>query len=311
MGYALTSIVCGIFDVKHYLHLQLVPHISRHHQYWRLATHHVAFSSSSDLLLAELLFYNVGINVERQFGSVKFASFAIVSALVSTILEFSSLILFHRFGINHIPSGPTALVFSILYQWYRLVPPAYHFRIFGVPLTNKSFTYLLASQLALGHVPGSLTVACVGLLVGFTYRSELINVKKWRVSPAVIRFSTRYLLPLVNSSRVPRRLNRARPERQETTVESVDELVTTARPALQTGQTDNAPLQGEAGSVVREWVNELTGRTADPARIRTPTEAEISQLTAMFPDVSRERITRALQRTPNAEVAVEILLHVR
>ena len=51
MGCALTSILCGIFDVKHYLHLQvrvptppsgstlsplltlkLVPHISHHHQ---------------------------------------------------------------------------------------------------------------------------------------------------------------------------------------------------------------------------------------------------------------------------------------
>lgn len=29
---ALTSITVGIFDVKHYLHLQLVPHLSKHHQ---------------------------------------------------------------------------------------------------------------------------------------------------------------------------------------------------------------------------------------------------------------------------------------
>ncbi|KAG6378971.1 hypothetical protein JVT61DRAFT_13259 [Boletus reticuloceps] len=310
MGYALTSIVCGIFDVKHYLHLQLVPHISRHHQYWRLATHHVACSSSSDLLLTELLLYGVGINIERQFGSVKFASFAIVSTLMSTILEFSSLILLHRIGINHIPPGPTALAFSMLYQWYRLVPPAYHFRIFGVPLSNKSFTYILVSQLALGHVPGSLASACVGLLVGFIYRSELINIKTWRVSPAVIRFSTRYLVPLIGSTRAPRRLNRARPDRREESVN--DEVVTTARPPTPTTQGDSVPsqAQGEAGSVVREWVNELRGRTEDPARIRTPSEAEISQVTAMFPDISRELITRALQRTPNIEVAVEVLLHV-
>ncbi|KAN0097204.1 hypothetical protein V8E55_001650 [Tylopilus felleus] len=311
IGYALTSIVCGIFDFKHYLHLQLVPHVSRHHQYWRLATHHVAFSSSSDLLLAELLLYGVGINIERQFGSVKFASFTLVSTLMSTILEFSSLILFHRFGINHIPPGPTALVFSILYQWYRLVPPAYHFRIFGVSLSNKSFTYILASQLALGHLPGSLASAAIGLLVGFIYRSELINIKTWRVSPGVIRFSTRFLLPLIGSTRSPRWLNRARPDRQDELVN--DEIITTARPSASTAQADGAPsqAQGEAGSVVREWVNELRGRTEDPARIRTPSEAEISQLNAMFPDISRELVTRALQRTPNIEAAVEILLHVR
>ena len=29
---ALTSITVGIFDVKHYLHLQLVPHLSKDHQ---------------------------------------------------------------------------------------------------------------------------------------------------------------------------------------------------------------------------------------------------------------------------------------
>lgn len=134
--------------------------------------------------------------------------------------------------------------------------------------------------------------------MGFTYRSELINIKKWRVSPAVIRFSTRYLLPLVGSTRPPRRLNRARPEQQETTVEPEnEEVVTTARPPAQTSQTDNAPPQGEPGNVVRSWVNELTGRTEDPTRIRTPSDAEISQLAAMFPDVSRDLITRALQRT--------------
>jgi len=261
-----------------------------------------------------MLLYGVGINIERQFGSVKFASFAIVSTLMSTILEFLSLIFLHRIGINHIPSGPTAVVFSILYQWYRLVPPAYHFRIFGIPLSNKSFTYILASQLALGHVPGSLTSACVGLLVGVIYRSELVNIKTWRVSPAVIRFSMRFLLPLVGSTRPPRRLNRARPDRQEPTDElDNEEIITTARPSVAPTPTGSAPApaQGEPGSVVREWVNELTGVTDEPARVRTPSETEISQLAAMFPDISRDVITRALQRTPNIEVAVEILLHVQ
>lgn len=137
----------------------------------------------------------------------------------------------------------------------------------------------------------------MGLLVGFTYRSELINIKTWRVSPAVIRFSTRFLLPLIGSTRPPRLLNRARPERRDELVN--EEVITTARTSTPTTQTDATPPQGqgEAGSVVREWVNELRGRTEDPARIRTPSEAEISQVAAMFPDISRELITRALQRT--------------
>ena len=93
-GFALTSVVAGIFDLKHYLNLQLVPHISKHHQaslaqclsgcyylpeelyfeqYWRLLIHQFACASSSDLLLTELLLYNVGIPIERAFGGVKYA----------------------------------------------------------------------------------------------------------------------------------------------------------------------------------------------------------------------------------------------
>ena len=92
-GFALTSIAAGIFDLKHYLNLQIVPHISRHHQvwefyaiqlyvaedikpceqYWRLLVYHLACGSSSDLLLTELLLYNTGIPIERAFGGVKYA----------------------------------------------------------------------------------------------------------------------------------------------------------------------------------------------------------------------------------------------
>ena len=96
-GFALTSIAAGIFDLKHYVNLQLVPHISKHHQvgcsqqyrthsntdnearpylhpqYWRLLVHSLVCGSSSDLLLTELLLFNVGIPIERAFGGVKYA----------------------------------------------------------------------------------------------------------------------------------------------------------------------------------------------------------------------------------------------
>ncbi|KAJ6560269.1 hypothetical protein B0H19DRAFT_1147017 [Mycena capillaripes] len=146
IGVALTSILVGVFDVKHYFHLQLVPHISRHYQYWRLGVHHLAFSSSSELFIAEILLYNVGVQIERQFGTLKFASFATITTLLATLVEFISLILFHRAGLNYIPSGPSTLLFSIIYQYSRIVPSAYSFRIFGLPLTNKSFTYVFALQ---------------------------------------------------------------------------------------------------------------------------------------------------------------------
>jgi len=266
--------------------------------------HHTAFSNSSDLLIAEILLYGVSVHVERQFGSVKFASFTVASVILATILEFITLILFHNMGINQIPSGPSALVFSILYQWYRLTPPAYHFRIFGIAASNKAFMYILASQLALGHLPGSFASTIVGLLTGFVYRSELVDIKSWRLSPSVIRFSTRFLLPLVGSTRAPPRSTRARPEptRQTPSAETGnEEVITTARPLAGTEET--------GGSVVREWVNELTGRNEQGTTgVRVPSDAEITHLTTMFPNVQRAVIVGALQRSPNIESAVELLL---
>jgi hypothetical protein len=61
--------------------------------------HHLAFSNSSDLFLGVVILYNVGVQIERQFGSVKFA--------VSTIgfLGFQAWLIFIQIvfcvGVDH------------------------------------------------------------------------------------------------------------------------------------------------------------------------------------------------------------------
>ncbi|KAJ7094425.1 hypothetical protein C8R44DRAFT_386070 [Mycena epipterygia] len=321
VGIAITSILVGVFDVKHYFHLQLVPHISRHYQYWRLGAHHLAFSSSSELFIAEILLYNIGVPIERQFGTLKFASFSVISTLLATLLEFISLILFHRAGLNYIPSGPSTLIFSIIYQYSRIVPSAYSFRIFGLPLTNKSFTYVFAIQLAIGHLPGSAAAAFIGILTSQIYRSDLANLKGYRIPPWLASLASRFLLPLIGSLRPARRSNRALPDdstaSDNTTRPQNDEVITTARrmPASTVAQrprtdpNDAEPRNGTGGSVVREWVEGLTGRGAQTG-IRIPTDAEITQLTTMFPDIPRDVLVGTLQRSssPNIESAVETLL---
>ncbi|KAJ7462046.1 hypothetical protein FB451DRAFT_1353044 [Mycena latifolia] len=324
-----------VFDVKHYFHLQLIPHISRHYQvlfpfsdalrfefsclqYWRLGAHHLVFSSSSDLFIAEILLYNIAVPIERQFGTLKFASFAVISTLLATMLEFTALILFHRAGLNFIPSGPSTLIFNIIYQYSRIVPSSYSFRIFGLPLTNKSFTYVFALQLAIGHLPGSAAAALVGILTGQIYRSDLANLKSYRIPPRLAALASRFLLPLVGSLRPARRSNRALPDESmtdSTARPQNDEVVTTARRAptatvAQRARADPSHVDqrnGTGGSVVREWVEGLTGRGAQ-AGIRIPTEAEITQLTTMFPDIQRDVLVGTLQRSPNIESAVETLL---
>ncbi|KAJ3793384.1 hypothetical protein GGU11DRAFT_748955 [Lentinula aff. detonsa] len=316
---ALTSIVVGVFDVKHYFHLQLVPHISKYHQYWRLALHNIAFANSSDLFLAELILYQDGIQVERCFGSLKFASFLVVSTLLSTLLEFISLLLFHRVGLNHLSSGPLTLVFSILYQYSRIIPPIYEFRVFGVSFNNKSFIYALGIQLAVARLPGSGAAALIGILAGQIYRSDLINLKSYRLGSTIVNLSTRFLHPLLGLNRPPRRNNRAFPDpsrrgtgsRQANTSSQDEEVVTTARPSS-TGMDSRIRATAAAGaggtSVVRDWVQGLTGRgDGTTAGVRIPLESEINELTNMFPDISREAIIGALQRR-NVEGAVETLL---
>ncbi|KAF8914328.1 hypothetical protein CPB84DRAFT_1758985 [Gymnopilus junonius] len=315
---ALSSLLVGIFDIKHYFHIQFVPHISRYHQYWRLITHHLAFTNSSDLFLGELILYNVGIRIERQFGSLKFASFAFISLLVSTLLEFVALILFHKVGLNHIAMGPSAFIFSLLYQYSRIVPGAYAYRIFGLPLSNKSTNYLLAFQLAISRLPGSALSAIIGVMTGQIYRSDLAGLNTYRLSPSIIRFAQKFLYPLIGSLRPPRRSNRALPDDLRTggprpdSSQHNEEVITTAQNQGPSGTPATAgdvaqPRNGP--SVMREWVDELTGR-ADRANtgLRVPTESEISHLTAMFPTLEREVVIGALQRSPNIEAAVETLL---
>lgn len=48
---------------------------------------------------------------------------------------------------------------------------------------------------------------------------------------------------------------------------------------------------------MRDWVNELTGRSDGGSRsLRVPSNDEIAQLSSMFPDLRREDVVGALQR---------------
>jgi hypothetical protein len=273
---AIASISVGILDVKHYFHLQLVPHLSRYHQYWRLAASHLPFGSSPDLLVGLIILFNVSIPVERRFGSVKFASFLVVSALVATILQFTGLLLFHKVGLNHMVSGPIAITFSVLYQYWRLLPSVYRFRIFGVPFSDKSFHYLLALQLAFTHGLSSLAPAVVGILTGQIYRSDLANLKSYRISPTVVDFATQFVAPSFGSSRPPRRSNRVFPEPPSSSSSTSASLSTellgmgsAARARALRGPTATRASNNETG-VSDSAVASPTGPSASPVARQSP-----------------------------------------
>lgn len=91
LGLGINSLLAGSLQLKPYIHLQWLPHLTKHLQvwtrnihfthtdarslcqWWRLITSQLAFTNSSDLFLAELVLYNVSVTLERVFGSSKFA----------------------------------------------------------------------------------------------------------------------------------------------------------------------------------------------------------------------------------------------
>jgi hypothetical protein len=64
-----------------------------------------------------------------------------------------------------------------------------------------------------------------------------------------------------------------------------------------TGSSNAASAAVAGQSMMREWVDELTGRSDRGAGgLRAPSESEISQVMSMFPDMRREDVVGALQR---------------
>lgn len=114
---------------------------------------------------------------------------------------------------NHLPSGPTSLVFALLAQYHAAIPYTFRYRLSATPgpedssdangshgggnrgeshaitLTSKSTSYLLPLQLALSQLPGSLLPALIGWIVGYAWRAEILPTvpgRAWRVPRWVI-----------------------------------------------------------------------------------------------------------------------------
>ena len=87
----INSLLAALIGVKPYFHLQLVPHMTTYHQvcllskrsefpacervwhslcaevnqFWRILVHPFMFANSTELLMGELVLYQVGVQIER------------------------------------------------------------------------------------------------------------------------------------------------------------------------------------------------------------------------------------------------------
>ncbi|KAJ5168226.1 uncharacterized protein N7482_003820 [Penicillium canariense] len=210
-----SSIVLSILDIKHLASIYVSPHFWPYAQFWRALAWQVAgFTNSTEALFAAMLVYHLRV-VERAWGKRKMATFVLTTLPYTTLLPPLLLALLVRplsFNtLNYLPSGPTAMLFALLAQYYAMVPHTFRFRIgttssssstpssndnntttssstpppaanapkppppsLTVLLSDKTTTYLVAAQLALSQFPAMLLPSIIGWLVGMAWRAELL-----------------------------------------------------------------------------------------------------------------------------------------
>jgi hypothetical protein len=97
--------------------------------------------------------------------------------------------------LNYLPAGLTPVIFAILAQYHAAIPHEYKYRMaisasppenapfVGLTFSDKSYTYLLATQLSISQFPGSLLAAAVGWVIGYVWRNDALPgaVTQWRV----------------------------------------------------------------------------------------------------------------------------------
>lgn len=187
----------------------------------------------------------------------------------------------------------------------------------------------------------------MGVITGQFYLSDALGLKKFRFPVGLQNLTKEYILPILGSTKAPRRSNRAFPDDSVRSLRSGTSRRTGTRAATDNGEAgapngldattittsaeaesghnndqeegvraptvdsggnstsssstnlnpDTVATMSSGSSVMREWVDELTGRSERAAAgLRVPSEEEINQLMSMFPDLRREDVVGTLQR---------------
>ncbi|GAA5801501.1 hypothetical protein HPULCUR_006949 [Helicostylum pulchrum] len=276
----------------------------------------MAFGNSGDVFFGSILLYTMRV-IERQYGSSKYAAFVFISITTSTLLELGALVFGAQVGLKRIPGGPYALIFSALYQYHRIIPVTYRFRIFGITMNDKLFLYILGFQLALSQSFQTLTPAICGLLSGALYRTDIGNIKSWRFAKFLQNITIRFIKPFLVSPPIARSSATTPSQRPIITgLSPVDNIMTGGlRNRRSTNTTSSSisetpvPTTEGGASSVREYFDTITGRDVAGSELEPPSAEHTRVLVVMFPDHPRETITRALSSAHNdLNRAVEIML---
>jgi membrane associated rhomboid family serine protease len=201
--YTTTSILTTLLSIKHLLPIRPTPHLWPYLQLSRLLTFQLASTASTNLLITTILLYTFRV-LERLYGPRKYLSFLLLTLTLSALLTVflgSTLTAFTLTRYNYIPAGLTPPTFACLAAYTHEVPGLYRWRVLlptgsrssgggsarlkGLTFSDKSTTYLLATQLALSQFPYNLLPAGVGWVIGTAWVGDML-LPRWRVKGWVV-----------------------------------------------------------------------------------------------------------------------------
>ncbi|SNX86998.1 uncharacterized protein MEPE_05707 [Melanopsichium pennsylvanicum] len=240
------SILTSLFQLTPFVHLQIHPHLTVHYQFYRLILQHFAFTSSSELFLALLLFYNAGVKVERTFGTYKFASFLLFTTTIYTLAQLFLLGLcsFFLTGYTTVhdtertldlakeqaskswlakgvaPAGPWGPLFVILDQYHYIIPHLWSIEVGPLTITDQHITITSLGMLVAFSQSGcTLFASIVGICVSMLYRSSIppfSKLKQYRIPLRLYTIISLMILPWIGQTRLPQRSWRAEPPERRT-----------------------------------------------------------------------------------------------
>lgn len=144
------------------------------------------FTSTGELLWSLPLMYTFRA-LERRMGSSKFFAFLAMASgysLATRMAIESGTILSTPASPSVGPYGPIFALFVLYYEHVPKMVPR-RFSIFGINVSDKSFTYLFGIQLAWNQRSSSLISSAIGISFGLLYAAEVFPLHRIRVPSAL------------------------------------------------------------------------------------------------------------------------------
>ncbi|KAE8258543.1 hypothetical protein A4X13_0g1613 [Tilletia indica] len=230
----LLPLFANLLQLKPYAHLQLLPHVLRQGQYWRIATYQLCYANSSEVLLSALLLYRSGRTVERIFSTSKYAAFVLFTLVVQAALTTAVMLVVMRTSAEswlalvlptvwrengRLPGGPFGLVAALVYQHVQVVPDIWLVKLGPVLLGDRSLDWVLLALLCFSQGSASILLCAIGVLTSAMYASRipvLGRLRRIRIPSFLYRLLAHIGEPWIGSTRLPQRSSRAEPRRRRT-----------------------------------------------------------------------------------------------